>query len=255
MSKPPRPGKTTLSIVTVTNQDFERFQRTAITVCGCFEISIEWVVVVPLEDLPTRKYLKTLSHIPNLIIADDLGVGIYEAMNIGLGSAKGKYVCFLNSGDLVNNSESLQELIVFLTTMQHKLVIVDVDIPWRNPQQISIENFVNFTHFKSGSFISHQSVIMQRQFLLDLSGFNSKFRVAADTDLIVRASRKSQPGLFRRKVFYVEKPRFASHRNRRGRVEVLVIAFTRSEGLDKVKTSFRLIAREFQSAFRKISGN
>ena len=158
MLKPPRPGKSTLSIVTVTNQDFERFQKTALTVSSCFDLSIEWIVVVPLGDLPTRNFLKTLNHIPNLIIADDQGVGIYEAMNIGLGAAKGEYISFLNSGDLVNNSELLKELTTFLATLQHKLVIVDVDIPWRNPQEVSIENFVDFTHFKSDSFVSHQSV-------------------------------------------------------------------------------------------------
>jgi hypothetical protein len=255
MLKPPRPGKSTLSIVTVTNQDFERFQRTAKTVSGCFDLSIEWIVVVPMDDLPTRNFLETLTNIPNLIIADDQGVGIYEAMNIGLGAAKGEYISFLNSGDLVSNSESLTELITFLATLQHKLVIVDVDLPWRNPLEVSIDNFVDFTHFKSDSFVSHQSIIMQRQFLLGLGGFNSKFRVAADTDLIVRASHQSLPGLFRKKVFYVEKPQFASHRNRRGRFEVLYIAFTKSEGLDKVKSLFHLLSREFQSLVRKLNGN
>jgi len=255
MSKPPRPEKSTLSIVTVTNQDLERFQRTAITVGKCFEMSIEWVVVVPLEDLPTRKYLQTLNHITNLVISDDLGVGIYEAMNIGLGSATGEYVCFLNSGDLIKNPESMKQLISFLTSVKHKLVIVDVDIPWRNPQEISIENFVSFTQFKPDSFISHQSVIMQRKLLFDLGGFNPKFRVAADTDLILRASHQAIPSLFRKKVFYVEKPQFASRRNRQGRFEVIIIAFTESKGLGKVKSLFRLLAREIKTIFRKISRN
>ena len=218
-------------------------------------MSIEWVVVVPLEDLPARKYLKGLSHIPNLIISDDQGVGIYEAMNIGLGSATGEYVCFLNSGDLVKNPDSLNQLITFLTTIQQRIVIVDVDIPWRNPQQISIENFENFTQFNSNSFISHQSVIMQTDFLLGLGGFNSKFRVAADTDLLVRASHQTLPSLFRKIVFYVEKPQFAARRNRRARFEVLIIAFTESRGIDKVKSLFRLLTRELQTVFRKVTDN
>lgn len=252
MSKPPRPGKSILSIITVTNQDFERFQRTATTVFSCLHMSIEWVVVVPLADIPTRKYLETLNHCANLVISDDNGVGIYEAMNIGLGSATGEYVCFLNSGDLVKDPDSLKQVISFLAAGQHKFVIVDVDIPWRKPQEISIENFVNFTRFKPESFISHQSVIMRRKFLFSLGGFNTKFRVAADTDLILKASHKVVPSLFTKKVFYVEKPQFASRRNRRGRFEIIIIAFTESKGLQKVKSLFHLIAREIKTLLSKI---
>jgi hypothetical protein len=251
MLEPPSPALTSLTIVTVTYQDLERFRGTAQSIASSFALSIEWVVVIPLNDSPTRAYLQSISDFPRLRIVDDLGSGIYEAMNVGLYSACGDYVCFLNSGDLVASCDLLQQLINFLSTNQYEVVIAGVEISWRNPQLVSLGNFQNFIDFEVDSFISHQSVIIQRQSLFELGGFNTNYRVAADTDLIIRAGRKWSPGFFEGKVFDVEQPNFASQRNRRARVEVIVIAVMTSSGFDKVIMPSRLIFRELHAIFAR----
>lgn len=251
MLNPPAPGLITLSIVTVTYHDLERFKSTAETMKLSSDMSVEWIVVLPLDDLPTRKYINSLESNSKLRVVDDLGDGIYEAMNQGLKSASGEYVSFLNSGDLVSSLYLLGQLIDFLNTKKHEIIIVDVEIPWRKPQIISMDNFQNFTLFKVDSFLSHQSIIIQKSLMLEIGGFDLRYRVASDTDLIVRAAQYGKPSFFDHKVFFVEKPKFASQRNRRARAEVVMIAFLTSRGIAKIKIPLILILRELKALLQR----
>lgn len=251
MLNPPAPGLITLSIVTVTYHDLERFKSTAETMKWSSGMSIEWIVVLPLDDLPTRTHINSLQSNSNLRVVDDLGDGIYEAMNLGLMSARGEYVSFLNSGDLVLSLYLLGQLIDFLNTKKREIVIVDVEIPWRKPQIVSIDNFQNFILFKVDSFISHQSIIIRTSLLLDMGGFDLRYRVAADTDLIIRVAQQGQTSFFDHKVFFVEQPNFASQRNRRARAEVVMIAFLASRGINRIKIPLSLILRELKALFQR----
>jgi hypothetical protein len=247
MLNPPAPGLITLSIVTVTSHDLERFKSTAETMNWSSGMSVEWIVVLPQHDLPTRRYIDSLQSNSKLRVVDDLGDGIYEAMNLGLRSARGEYVSFLNSGDLVSSLDLLAQLVDFLKAKKREIVIVDVEIPWRKPQLISMDSFQNFTQFKVNSFISHQSIIIRTALLLDMGGFDLRYRVAADTDLIIRVAQYGQTSFFDRKVFFVEQPNFASQRNRRARAEVIMIAFLTSRGISRIRIPLNLILRELKA--------
>jgi hypothetical protein len=80
-----------------------------------------------------------------------------------------------------------------------------------------------------------------------MGGFDLRYRVAADTDLIVRVAQYGQTSFFDRKVFFVEQPNFASQRNRRARAEVIMIAFLTSRGISRIKIPLNLILRELKA--------
>jgi glycosyltransferase involved in cell wall biosynthesis len=118
--------------------------------------------------------------------------GIYDAMNLALNLANGKYLWFLNSGDVFASSMSLTKACEIATSKSPNLLIGGYSYDERKRLNI-------FT--KSAKWISpleiscnrrglcHQSMLYNKETLLQLGGYDTFYTLASDFHSALRISK------------------------------------------------------------------
>lgn len=187
-----------INIITLAKNDLSGLQNTYSSL-GNFPIDFRWIVVIPEQDFETQEYCQNLTQIGiNLIIYIDSGTGIYEAMNLPIKDIpEGDWIWYLNAGDLSNVDSTA-------SAVMNRLIVSDSDwafgghylANYRNgilrynppPKVFSAKRQLFARHF-----VSHQAAFMKGRLIKNLCGFDSNYKVAADWDLLVRASKISKP--------------------------------------------------------------
>ena len=100
--------------------------------------------------------------------------GIYNAMNKGVKLASGEYCLFLNAGDVLYSSKTIQNL--NLQTFTYDFILGGVVSP--QVGHIKAKPNLKLSDFYFGS-IPHQSSIIRRQMLLD-TPYDEKLRIVSD---------------------------------------------------------------------------
>jgi N-acetylglucosaminyldiphosphoundecaprenol N-acetyl-beta-D-mannosaminyltransferase len=171
-----------LSIVTITYHDSAGLRRTLESLKYLSNLEISWEHVVvdssPKENAPTfgSQEFKGRVH----IVAEPKG--IYPALNLGLASAQGKYVLFLNGGDALKDPATLSRMINKLDT-QHELdVVIAAAELYRDGQ--FLYNSMPRPGWKEnligGNRICQQAVLYRRDSLNSVGKFSEKWKLAAD---------------------------------------------------------------------------
>jgi hypothetical protein len=188
-----------VKVVTVVKDDLFGLKRTEHSIREQSNI-VSWVLVTPNDGSQTHEYAQQLKSagIAKAIIPDQ-GSGVYAAMNQAVAEiTEGEWLWFLNAGDefaTVNTyqlvSKYAQDSINSWIYGGHYLGSKDGKIlgEVKTPSQFRISN-----QLFAKKYVSHQSTIFRAKFLRDLGGFQNHLKIAADWDLMVRASLVD-PGL------------------------------------------------------------
>lgn len=114
--------------------------------------------------------------------------GIYDAMNKGWKKANGDWIIFLGSDDSLASEHVLHDITKYLTK--------EYDIIYGNYNTIDIKKNIrtrtslDYHCITYKVFSNHQAVIMKRNVIEKLDGFNINYKITADFDLIQRAYLK-----------------------------------------------------------------
>ena len=188
-----------LKVVTVVKNDLSGLRRTELSISGQ-SIPVIWSLVTPNDGSQTFQHAQ---HLLNTGIVSEILLdkhhGIYPAMNQAITSARAEdWLWFLNAGDEFADFKTYQLVSQyghsstnawmygghFLGSHGGK-ILGEVKTPRR---------FKPANQLFAKKHISHQSTIFRAKFLQDLGGFDNNLKIAADWDLMVRAS-KIDPGL------------------------------------------------------------
>ena len=240
-----------LSIITVSAFDEIRLARTMNSLARVPK-NVEYLVVTPEKDLDSKKIWNKFQNDfnSNTKIVHDKNVGIFEAMNLGVSQASGDYVCFWNSGDELFSDNALDVLIETLQSKMPLWLICQGDFSWHKPLILDNSELKGFVLHEFGKFISHQTIVTKKDFFIDLGGFDTRFKVAADTAQITAMSRVAFPYFEMIKVVKVESPKFASRNHRRARLEVILIVWLYLKGAQRVKALYNILKSEVSSKFK-----
>jgi glycosyltransferase involved in cell wall biosynthesis len=185
------------SVVTVVKNDLRGLKKTR----KCLENQkySNWhhIIVDGNSSTLTKNYLKSLPKSNTTYISEE-DTGIYHAMNKGWKMASANsYVYFLNAKDVFASENSLQDAVTVLRSSNfpqwgcatHEEVNPDGS-GWvcKLVSQPSIEN-----QLYAFGYRSHQAVLMKQELIMSLGGFDTRFKIAADWDLIARAIKISTP--------------------------------------------------------------
>lgn len=121
--------------------------------------------------------------------------GLYDAMNKGIDLSTGDFVWFVNAGDKVYNSDTLQKI--------YDLIEIEKDCDFIYGQSIMIDEqdheigerhkiapkVLRLNHFLNGLVICHQSVIVKKSIA---SHYNLNYSIASDYDWVIRAFQNSE---------------------------------------------------------------
>lgn len=123
--------------------------------------------------------------------------GIYDAMNKGLELANGDWVGFLHADDALASNSIIEEMLEVIATNN------TINALYGNLNYVQ-ENNINKTvrHWKSQPFKAkllkngwmppHPTLYLKRDLFLKLNGFDTRYKIAADYDFILRLFSNSE---------------------------------------------------------------
>jgi len=171
------------SIITVCLNEAETIVRTCESVCAQTCTDYEWIVIDGGSTDGTHRILRRYkSQIARFVSEPD--DGIYDAMNKGARLATGKYLVFLNAGDLFFNRQVLEAV---AAAPDADLVFGDVVVCGKNGEQhrVSFPDRLP-VYFLLKNMLPHQAAFFERTVFLRCGGYDPSFRIAGDYDLFVR---------------------------------------------------------------------
>lgn len=123
-------------------------------------------------------------------IVSEKDSGMYEAINKGIRLATGDVICLLHSDDVFYDNRTLSD--VATAFEQHDADFVYADglyVDAKNPQKI-IRNWIGGQYkrwkVRMGWLPLHPTCYIRREVMLREGLYNEKYKIAADTDLLIR---------------------------------------------------------------------
>lgn len=184
-----------LTIVTVVKNHTSGLIRTLQSISQQEFRDWESIVVVGDSQDLTLSVAREIADADNRIkVLEQAGLGIYSAMNQGLGRARGQFICFMNAGDQLSNPQVLNEAIKEIADTKlgviiggHQVVYLERFDKFRYSRKNISEKAFAFNR-RSGC---HQSMLFRTQTLLDIGGFDIKYLLASDFDATLKVIRNS----------------------------------------------------------------
>jgi glycosyltransferase involved in cell wall biosynthesis len=156
----------------------------------------EMVIVIGASSDATLAVAKDLHQIePRILLIEQSGSGIYEAMNEGLAAASGEFTWFMNAGDTFASTSVLAHAVNHISQNNVGAVIGGYRIESSNKNKTynyPPRNFTGLSFAFNRRGGCHQAMIFYTNLLRDLGGFNTSYSLAADFDLVLRVIQNSK---------------------------------------------------------------
>ena len=124
--------------------------------------------------------------------------GIYDAMNKGLRSADGDYVCFLNAGDFLpspNTASKIAQQVAAAGGLPAVLYgdtdIVDGEGRFLHHRRLAPPENLSWRSFRQGMLVCHQAFYARTDFAI-ATPYNEQYRYSADVDWCIRVMKAAE---------------------------------------------------------------
>ena len=120
--------------------------------------------------------------------------GIYDAMNKGIKLATGAFVWFMNAGDKIYSTDTLQQIQELLDIepecdfIYGQSIMIDQEDREIGQRHKIAPRMLRKNSFLNGLVVCHQSVLVHRDIV---SEYNLEYRIASDYDWVIRSIEKS----------------------------------------------------------------
>lgn len=177
------------SIITVCFNSGTLIERTLQSVVSQDYPNIEYIIIDGGSTDETLSIInKFQSNISTIISEKDNG--IYDAMNKGLANSTGEFVYFLNSGDYLSQDVVISEIILKIKQYPgFEIYTGDIEYYDKNKSE-RISGYRERTIDIIARVINHQSIIARKDIFQKYGGFNTRYKIYADYDWLLRAAVK-----------------------------------------------------------------
>lgn len=123
----------------------------------------------------------------NVVIVNQKSKGIYQAMNEGIEASSGKYLVFMNAGDIFSSSDSLCEMLVEITTHDCGIVIGGYRVLGDDRIFSYSDKKISNTQFAFNlKFGCHQAMIFSKDAISSFGGYDYNYKLCADYKLVLQ---------------------------------------------------------------------
>jgi glycosyltransferase involved in cell wall biosynthesis len=175
-----------ISIITVVKDDAIGLSQTASSITRQTVAAKEWIILDGESDPSTLELLNKLDKIPNVLVSSSPPRGIYDAMNRACELATSQWLWFINAGDVLVDDDSLS-LISQLILLNSDVGIIATPVIQATPSGY----FYSFTSpvvelvdEQKFAIFHHQGCLINRKKFIDLGGYDSNLKYAADGKLL-----------------------------------------------------------------------
>lgn len=188
-----------ISIITITYNAAQWLERTMLSVLKQSCTDYEYIIVDGASTDSTLDIVTNLEpkFAERLSWQSEPDRGLYDAMNKGIARAKGDFVWFINAGDEIYDTETLQQ-VVNAASEQTDIVYGKACIVNAAGQKVSEHHKITppnlqRKHFLNGLVVCHQAIAVRRS----IAGkYNTDYRICADYDWCVRAVSASKQNVY-----------------------------------------------------------
>lgn len=183
-----------VTVITVVRNALEKGRRSMLLQCldsvrKQTGVAVEHLLVDGASDDGTLALLQTYAKDAECVrVYSGKDDGIYDAMNRGVELARGRFVAFLNSDDFYLAPDGLSEAAVALdrTGADFSYAPAAVLGELSGWPALNSNWAPDVRRIFTEMVFSHQSVLVRREKLIALGGFDTGYRTAADYDLMLR---------------------------------------------------------------------
>ena len=119
--------------------------------------------------------------------------GLYDAMNKALYVAKGKYIWFMNAGDLIYDNHVIENLKKLYTpdvdVFYGETVMIDAAGTVLGDRRLKAPESLTYKNLSMGMVVCHQSFIAKRECC---DYYNTDFKIAADIEWMINTLKHSK---------------------------------------------------------------
>lgn len=135
-----------------------------------------------------------------LKVVSEPDTGLYNALNKGVRDAKGEWFYVLGADDYVEKPDVLDSIILGESN-ETKVIVTTVttETPDGASGPLRFDDIKQLRCFLNGCVCCHQGELMKTSFVRELgneigyAGFDERYRISADTDMLLRAHLKAAP--------------------------------------------------------------
>ena len=183
-----------ISIITVVYNSEAYIEKTLKSIKEQTSQNFEYIIIDGNSKDNTLNIIETYRDCVDVLVSEP-DKGLYDAMNKGLANAKGQFVWFVNSGDEIFSSDTVEKI------EQCYQLHSDADIFYGQTQLIDKEGQVTGMRRKTapqnltpksllmGLVVCHQSILVKREIA---PPYDLSYKIAADYEWVLSSLEASQ---------------------------------------------------------------
>lgn len=172
-----------LTIITINYNNAAGLQKTVESVLSQTSTDFEYIIVDGASTDGSVEYLETINYklqTANCKLISEPDSGIYNAMNKGIGMAKGDYVHFLNSGDWLTHNTVVEQMLTELCDCD---ILVGTKVSVRTDAKVRTDKIFNkplsmYTFYRGT--IEHTSAYIKRSLFDSYGYYDESLRIVSD---------------------------------------------------------------------------
>lgn len=180
-----------ITLITAVFNNAEGLAKTIFSIRSQTYKNIEYIIIDGGSKDSTLDIIKKNSNIISFWSSEPDN-GLYDAMNKGLEKARGDYVCFLNSGDLLYSNDTIEKAFGNLTGLPDivygETMIIDNTGNEIGLRRLQAPEKLTWKSFKDGMLVCHQSIYIKKEIT---SKYNLKYHIASDFDWVLNSLVKA----------------------------------------------------------------
>ena len=183
-NKKKKENKYDFTIITVVKDDEYNIERTIKSALSQKNIKIQYIVLDGYSNDKTFKIIKKYNNLVKILRYKDKS--FYDGLNYAITFAKGRYIGILNSGDIYFNDAVLNKVKNKVKNLD--FIFGNISF-YNNKNKISRDWNLKFYPKKKIFFytIAHSSLFISSEIMKNhLKNYNLKYKIASDTDLLIR---------------------------------------------------------------------